>query len=134
MRRTFALLQAVWLALLIAEPGALHACAMHGSGHGVHAVPISTTDAAADEHAHHHADADAPSDIASTDAPNAEHCQCLGECCATALAALPSVNIAESRVQYVDASVAPSVARLHATRAPDLRLPFAHAPPGPLTV
>jgi hypothetical protein len=134
MRPFLALLQASWLALLIAEPAALHACAMHSSGHGTHTTAVVATQAAneaADDHAHHHAAAEAasvPTDDLS-DAP----CQCLGECCAAAVAALPATSLEPASVGRVAVVPAETHVAVAALRAPDLQLPYANAPPGPLT-
>lgn len=148
MRRIFALLQATWLALLIAEPASLHACAMHATGHGSHAVAASPADGAPssahDDHHQHHAPqaesavavdhaaivADVPAD---TEQGATSHCQCLGECCAAAATTLAAtVSLDEARVVTV-AVYAPVVRERIATRAADLRLPFANAPPVALT-
>jgi hypothetical protein len=139
MRRVFSLLQAVWLALLIAEPAALHACEMHGSGHGTHAATVAAAPDAGvahDGHEGHHAAAraSAPDYAPASGNTASRHCQCLGECCAAAVATLaptpdiPAVALIAALRSPVDA--AESVER----RAPDLRLPFANGPPEALTI
>jgi len=133
MRRVLALLQAAWLALLIAEPASLHACAMHATGHAGHTTRVDapaqgpTEDAATHEHAHHE---DAP---ATPDDLTQSMCQCLADCCAAAAVALftapdfPAVaRIAATRTRV-------TVAAQGSARAPDLRLPFANGPPSTLT-
>ncbi|HRN54434.1 MAG TPA: hypothetical protein PK788_13140, partial [Gemmatimonadaceae bacterium] len=85
MRRVIALLQAVWLALLIAEPAALHACEMHASGHSTHDAPVvagASVHHSGHEHAIHDDASAVPEDA------GAAVCQCLGSCCAAATAAL----------------------------------------------
>lgn len=135
MRRSFALLQALWLALLIAEPFPVHACAMHAAGHGVHAAP-PPAEAHAD-HQHHHDPAAAHADDVAAppiDAESLAVCQCLGHCCpgaVTPLAAVP-VHAVETPGEVVP--VARPAIWARATRAPDLQLPFATAPPVDLTV
>lgn len=147
MRRTFALLQAAWLALLIAEPASLHACAMHATGHGSHAVAAASAEeerpSAPDHHHQHHA-SHAESAVAvdhetaaaaqpETEQGAASHCQCLGECCAATVTTLSAtVSLAEARVVTV-AVYAPAARARIAARAVDLVLPFANAPPVALT-
>ena len=134
MRRSFALLQALWLALLIAEPFPLHACAMHAGGHGVHAAP-PPAEAHAD-HQHHHDPAAAHAeDVAAPpiDAESPAVCQCLGQCCAGAVAPLAAAFV--STVATPSAVVPielPGISE-HVIRAPDLQLPFPTAPPAALT-
>lgn len=148
MRRIFALVQAAWLALLIAEPASLHACAMHATGHGSHAVaaaPAGEVRAPAlDAHHQHHATHDGSAvaveraTVATDAQPETEqgatsHCQCLGECCAAAATALATkVSLVEARVVTV-AVYAPDAHERIAARSADLRLPFANAPPVALT-
>lgn len=128
MRRTFALLQAAWLAMLIAEPTSLHPCPMHASGHGSHAAPAAVPAAAHEGHAHDAAHAATDSEQGAT-----PHCQCLGQCCVAAVDALGArVAIAGARIVTV-AVYAPATGARIASRAADLRLPFANAPPVVLT-
>jgi len=136
MRRAFALLQAVWLALLIAEPAALHACEMHASGHASHAVSHAA-EPAAQEHVH---DGSGAQETMATPVPSApasdfsEHCQCLGECCAAATATLASPPAIPAVALIAAVETRHAVTRDVATRAADLKLPHATAPPVALTI
>lgn len=140
MRRFSALLLVTWLSLLIAEPAALHACAMH-DGHGHAGIEQGQQPAAGagvrshgdhGEHADHVAPTAEPTD-APAELPDAEHCQCLGECCAAGVAALPLVELPASLETALPMLAVPASARGVAFRSPDLRLPPAHAPPAALT-
>jgi len=132
MRRLFALLQAVWLASLIAEPAALHACEMHAAGHATHASGAMDRDADADEHAHHgHESADAAPSVPDDAPPSA--CQCLGECCAAAAAALVESPAVPAVACIAAVPTRVDIAAQRPARAADLRLPFANGPPGTLT-
>jgi hypothetical protein len=142
MRRFFALAQAAWLALLIAEPASLHACAMHASGHGGHAAAVAAaaSDDAGSSHGGHHDHQAAiehatiaPAAEPETDQGADSACQCLGECCAaTATTLSAGVSLVVARVVRV-AIHTPSTRTRVASRAADLRLPFANAPPVALT-
>lgn len=143
MRRTFALLQAAWLAMLIAEPASLHPCPMHATGHGSHAAPATMPAEAHEAHSHHAAhaavpaadEAAAPLAVAATDSEQGAtpHCQCLGQCCVAAAHALTArVSIADASIVTV-AVHAPATSARIASRAADLHLPFANAPPAVLT-
>lgn len=139
MRAVLSLLLACWLALLTAEPMALHACAMHSLGHGAHealAVPVATGDAAltsGDADAHHAHHAVATDEQPASPTPDSSTCQCLGECCAAAIAIAPASH--EVRLATRHTRVAPLFTGVRAilSRAADLRLPPSQAPPGPLT-
>ncbi len=128
--RPFAALFALWFAVIIGDPGLLHACPMHGNHGGAHAAASSTnTHHAASMH-----QAATTSDAASHDASphhgGSSTCTCVGQCCATpSLAPLPAV--ANLHVPATVALVEPvqRVALQPATAAPDLRLPFANGPP-----
>jgi hypothetical protein len=121
--RLFAAAFAPWLALVMAEPVALHECAMH-SGHGVQA----TTTAMAHQHGTGaHADT-VPAHTPSRDAA-ANYCTCLGGCCAAAAVALPGA---------VELSFAPASVRAERCAEPceqavpaagEHLLPFANGPP-----
>ncbi|MBX3132357.1 MAG: hypothetical protein KF689_03065 [Gemmatimonadaceae bacterium] len=141
MRRTFAVLQALWLALLIAEPANLHACDMHAGGHAAHTGPAfaaaaERADATHDEHAHHghHAESlDEDSVPPTPDDGAGSACQCLGECCAAAVAALAATPAIPVAVPVDAPAPRRSAATRAVPRAPDLQLPFANAPPAALT-
>jgi hypothetical protein len=140
--RPFAALFALWFAVIIGDPGLLHACPMHGNHGSAHAAAAST---AGGHHAATMHTSAATSDEASSNAPagmshqtshDASHhsgsntCTCVGQCCATpAIAPVPAV--ANLHVPATVALVEPvqRVALQPATTAPDLRLPFANGPP-----
>ena len=127
--RPFAALFALWFAVIIGDPGLLHACPMHGSHGGAHAAASST----AGEHHSAAMHEGATTDAASHDASphhGSNSCTCVGQCCATpSLAPLPAV--ANLHVPATVALVEPvqRVALQPTTAAPDLRLPFANGPP-----
>ena len=129
MRRVFALLQAVWLALLIAEPASLHACDMHASGHASHAAlaPTTVDDDSAHAHAHHE---NGPTE---TDDAEPSPCQCLGNCCAAATASLTAGPEIPAVALIAAAPASRDVETNRCARAPDLQLPFANGPPATLT-
>jgi len=53
LARPFAVLFAVWFAIVLGDPGVLHTCAMHG-GHGGHgATPVPAAATTHDAHAAH---------------------------------------------------------------------------------
>lgn len=131
LRRFASLLFATWFAFLVAEPVAVHACAMHASGgHAAHGAVGETpvADATADEHAHHHEDHQAPTP--SEDSQDEGDCQCLLTCAAgvaPTLAGAPVVPAATVATTIVRSTV---VATEAAPRAPAARLlPWANAPP-----
>jgi hypothetical protein len=128
--RLFHALFAVWFAVVIGDPGVLHACPMHG-GHGTsHAAAASSASDASDQHESHGA---STSGQASDEAPPPDAsapCTCVGHCSA-APAALPlpapaTVHVADvaAEVRRPASAPAPVVAP-----EPALRLPFANGPP-----
>ena len=121
LRRAFALLTAAWLAIAIAEPAALHACAMHGG-----AAP------AASHHAHdvdHGAGHGAATEQPATPADTSHACTCLGDCCAVAVTPVPTAELATFAPTTVRREVAFPAARVAARGVAGLVLPFATAPP-----
>ena len=78
LHRIFAAACGLWLALSLAQPAALHACAMHGSQHPAHA------------HDAMHAGSDA-SHSPSGHEP-ATSCTCPGDCCVAAAIAVPCAS------------------------------------------
>lgn len=119
--RVFAAVLAPWCALVMAEPMALHECAMH-SGRGVQAS------AAAHMHGRTPVAEHAPAHGSSHDGP-ARHCTCLGGCCAAAILALPGVvELSVAPVSVRAARVADTADRIALPVAGHL-LPFANGPP-----
>ena len=121
---------AVWFALVLGDPGVLHACPMHG-GHGAaHAATAEPAPNVSHPHAGH--DAAASEHVSeSAQLPGAPApCTCVGHCAATP-AALPLPLPATVQVTEVAAEVRrPPAAPIHeAPASPALRLPFANGPP-----
>ena len=119
--RSFAALFAVWFAVSLAEPAALHACAMHGGG----AVA-----------GHHHAagpHASAAHDQGQPGTHGApKHCTCLGSCTTSAGSAIvPSADANIGTVATYSAIVALPAFRARIVTAPPFFLPFANGPPAP---
>jgi hypothetical protein len=134
----FTALFALWFAIVLGDPGMLHACPMHGGGHGAHGTEQASAPAPSHDtpgmHEHHTAGHSATheSDQGSRhDVPApAGPCTCVGHCCAAAaLAPLPTVAslpVPAAVAQERDPLDAPSVV---APASPGLRLPFANGPP-----
>jgi hypothetical protein len=131
LTRPFTALFALWFAVVLGDPGMLHACPMHGGGsHGTeHGAALST--AGHDVGVMHgaHAGEDAPPDgTQHHGAP--DYCTCVGHCCAASLVP-PLAAVAEVHVPAAEAMSRRPLAA-HASDAPsspDLRLPFANGPP-----
>jgi hypothetical protein len=125
--RAFAALSALWLAVVLAEPAALHSCPMHDAA--FHAAGHGATDHHAPAHrtsAEHRSRPDAPAHPGG-----ALHCTCHGDCSATGQgSALPAaVTVAPAAsVRVVRATT--TVASAAAPRAAEHLLPFANGPPG----
>jgi hypothetical protein len=124
--RLFAALFAVWFAVVIGDPGVLHSCAMHGTGHGSHGSASATATHGAHAGqaamAGHHADGPAPHQPAP--------CSCVGHCCAApAVVTLPVADALElpAVAQVCAEPIPPAVS--DAPASPALRLPFANGPP-----
>lgn len=122
--RVFAALLAPWCAVVMAEPMALHECAMH-SGHSGQAAAVS--------HMHGMSATAATAGNAVPARPGhdgaAKYCTCLGGCCAATGASVPST---------IELSFAPTVVREARAQAPvalvvpaaaEHVLPFANGPP-----
>lgn len=117
--RSLASLLAIWLPLVLGEPGLVHACPMHGG-------PVATVSAS-----HHGMDAGAH---ASHDAPAGEHghhtCTCVNTCGATGLAVLVPERPAVPVAAAVSVAVAPQSPETTFPRlAAPYFLPFANGPP-----
>jgi hypothetical protein len=150
LSRSLTALFALWFAVVLGDPGVLHACAMHGGTHGsevsaerahsggrggMHDVHgASETPAEAVQQSGHGGHAGHGAHGATG---GAEHggkapgpCTCVGHCCAaSAAASIPVVAALESPA-VVAAHRAPRAAPSDdAPASPDLRLPFANGPP-----
>jgi hypothetical protein len=121
---------ALWFAMVLGDPGVLHACPMHG-GHGASHSPSAAAPAAHGEHSAHAmpaAEMAAPEagQHGATPAP----CTCVGHCCA-APAVAPVSRAAALVVPEAVAEVRRPLAApsSDAPASPDLRLPFPNGPP-----
>lgn len=136
LRRTCAALLAVWTTIVIVEPAAVHACAMHDgtAHHGAAGTAVVASDAE-DAHDGHGAHGDSGTTGAShaTETPadgDEQHtCSCLGECCAAVATPLPTGTWAEVVPAAVRRERPAPVVPVLARTTPGLRLPFATAPP-----
>ncbi len=131
LHRPVSALIAVWFALVLVEPAALHSCPVHGD-HGAPAATLAgathSSDGPADlEHADHHATS------AGDHAPDESHsgCTCPDDC-ATAAAGMvvPDAHIIATAVVIptTTAIVDPAVSRPAHVRIA-FELPFANGPP-----
>jgi hypothetical protein len=144
-------LLAPWLALLMAEPVALHGCAMHAAP-----SPVATTaahaatatdagDAMAGMHAMSHASATPTATTAArahlastthssgTDAPSHQHCDCLSGCCTSAPTSLPTLTAAALVASVASAPTQLAHPQVAALVSADHVLPFANGPPANVT-
>lgn len=115
--RLFAAVLAPWFALVMAEPAALHQCAMH-SRHGVTTM--------ASQHATH---AHAVPVRAPDPDQTARHCTCLGGCCAAAPVAVPGAVEFSFAPASVRSGRSAQPAEQFAPAAAEHLLPFANGPP-----
>ena len=113
LRRVASLLLGLWLALFIAEPASMHACAVHdGAG------------APASHHSHHHAPAH------SGGGSDNHSCTCPGACCPATGAQVPTrTTIVGARVLTIDEPELATATVAIATST-QLALPPALGPPG----
>ena len=79
--RYLAVVYALWLAVVLAEPAALHACAMHDGAHGAAHVHGATTMGRVPTVAH-----------SSPERTKTPQCSCVGTCCATVAVAAPHAS------------------------------------------
>ena len=115
-RRIFAAACGLWLALSVAEPASLHACAMHGSGSSAHS---HASHAAQGAHSTHEQE-------------RGVTCTCIGCCCVSAAigapAATPLVALARialpTRVNVPAASIAHRLAPIEFARPPTIGPPL----------
>lgn len=129
--RPFAVLFALWFAVIIGDPGLVHSCPMHG-GHGMAqagAAAIAMQDmmamqgdqvASASDHASQ----------GSQDHGTTSHCTCVGQCRTVGTVA-PLPTVASLHVPATVALAEPPLrlAFQPVAAAPDTRLPFANGPP-----
>jgi hypothetical protein len=119
---------ALWFAIVLGDPGVLHACPMHG-GHGGH----GGTHAAAAHVGHEmHGGAQATATSASDEAHHdaAPACTCVGHCCAaSSVAPVPPVAAVYVPNAVAEARAPLSFPSTDVPASPDFRLPFANGPP-----
>lgn len=116
LRRLFAAACGLWLALFLAEPAALHACAMHGSGSSAHRHASHLAQGAHSTHGHE----------------RATTCTCIGGCCVSATIAAPAATALVSlacitpptRVHVPVSSIAHRPAAIDFARPPTIGPPL----------
>ncbi|MEO7457880.1 MAG: hypothetical protein ABIY52_16610 [Gemmatimonadaceae bacterium] len=118
LSRPLSALFALWFALVLVDPGVLHACPMHGGVHATTATSTMSHEQAS--HAGHHG---AP-------AHDTNLCSCVGQCSAAAT----TIPVPQAATFAVPAHVAQPLALFHepeddAPASPGLALPFANGPP-----
>jgi hypothetical protein len=140
LRRPFAALLAVWFALVMVEPAALHSCPVHAghaaAGHGPAAgEPAPSVGMAGGAHSAHMSGASVTESGRADDAgaPGSPHhadCTCPGACTASSGAiALPAaVLVRPLTITIVGVSPIPTTVAPASARAPFI-LPFANGPP-----
>jgi len=128
LRRPFAALIAVWFALIMVEPAALHSCPVHAA----HASPSVSL---ADEHAGHGGAMASHGNAADASQSTGHHddhaaCTCPGRCTASTVGvALPGAVVGSTvalTIATIDEPVA--TATFTPVRAPFV-LPFPNGPP-----
>jgi hypothetical protein len=127
-RRSIRTVFALWLAFVLTQPVAVHACAMRNGT--LMAAPAAT------EHAGHTmagaTDAMASMmrhDASSPTGETTQHCHCFGECAASAAFALIPPRTAVPAPPSVLAETREFLAVEHSVEAPDYLRPPATAPP-----
>jgi hypothetical protein len=138
MRRLLASFLMLWVAVLAAEPAALHACAMHdGAGAAHHGASANAT-TSPDEHSAHTAHASSEVQAShgvlgdrsqDAPAPSVPGCSCVGDCSAAALTPLVAALVTVHEVPGTKTTVAVATTSLTAVTTAGLVLPFANAPP-----
>jgi hypothetical protein len=120
---------ALWFAMVLGDPGVLHACPMHG-GHGATHSAAAASPAAHGEHSAHAMSAAEAAPEAGHHGDTPAPCTCVGHCCAAPAVAPVSpaaaVAVPEAVAEVRRPLAAPSS---DPTPSPDLRLPFANGPP-----
>ena len=121
--RFLAAIVAAWLAIVLAEPAALHTCAAHGSAASASTTGEHGAHAGHGGHAH---EAGAPT---GSDAPESHQCSCVGHCASGSVAALAPADPAIGATILL-ASTGGSIRDPRFTPvAADFVLPFANGPP-----
>ena len=117
--RALSAVLAVWFALVLVEPAALHACPPECIGHA--AASASAADAASAHHAHSAPERPAPA--------GSHTCTCLGDCAGSVVARAPEGQVALV-AQLLTTPVAPGRPQHEFVAAwVAFVLPFATAPP-----
>jgi hypothetical protein len=135
MRRVASAWLGVWLTFVVAEPVPVHACAMHDGHAAVPAGGVASANAHDEHHQHgasataHGGEQAAPSEDGTAPASHGG-CLCLGDCCAAAVQLAPAAPEVAVAGHLRDAEASPAHrASAAATRASQVRLPWANGPP-----
>jgi hypothetical protein len=124
--KPIAVLLAVWLPLIVGEPGVVHACPTHGAPA---VVARSAPHAIGGMAEHHHATAEPKSSHDSAPGHDHHNCTCIS-CCVGSVAA-PATQVAVTTVVvalYETRSLQPAVQALPSL-APDFSRPYPTGPP-----
>jgi hypothetical protein len=131
----FSALFALWFAIVLGDPGMLHACPMHG-GHGAQGAQQAAAPAPGHDmagmHGHHMAPPTTQGSHQGSQhqAPAPGPCTCVGHCCAAPVPApLPIVATLPIPAVVAEARHPLAAPSSPAPAAPDVRLPFANGPP-----
>jgi hypothetical protein len=115
LARFLSSLFALWFAVVVGDPGVLHACPEHG-GHAGHGSAHSAHQRAGGEHGK------APATTGG--------CTCIGSCCAApSLAPLPEIASFTVSTAIVPAVSTPEYPASAPASLPERLLPFANGPP-----
>jgi len=121
--RPIAVLLAVWLPLIVGEPGVVHACPTHGAPAVTRAQHTSVATAE-----HHHA---AAAQQSHDSAPSHDHHNCTCISCCTGSVAAPATPVAVTTVvvaRYETRSLQPG-AQSPPSLAPEFSRPYPTGPP-----
>jgi hypothetical protein len=118
-RRACSAFVAVWFALVVVEPVALHSCPMHGGQHDSSAAPATAG------HEHH---ADASEHASTPDSAN-QYCTCPGDCSGASRLGLPARPAARWTPDILAAREPVALAWAYSPVTADFTLPFANGPP-----
>ena len=122
LSRGVAVVYALWLALVLAEPAAIHACPMHDTVHG-----------AAHSHARHNAG------VVRENGAHSSHrdaepkpCTCVGACCATVAVVVPTCSaLVAARTRLLPVHALQFHASEHRPLAVEYARPPTIGPPAP---
>ena len=122
--RALATLIAIWLPLIVGEPGVVHPCPMHGAH-----PPIATSERSAPQ-AHHAVSTRGRSDGGAPPSHDHHGCTCVGSCTSIAGAVpapdAPTISVIEAG--YAARPARPNAESL-ARQAPEYSRPYTTGPP-----